>query len=184
MPEQELTTAALRGSYRDLLRDAEGRVIWERPVQKNAIVVDCRRLLAAFVGGTTPALGIQGLWVGAGDPNWDVAPLPAQPTDTRLTDQNPWFLSRTDPDFKIDFLDPSTGAVISTPTHRLQIAAKIGPGKPPWQPGGDHPAGPTLREFGLVGKLGNNLVLINAVRHAAIAKDPLSTLERTIWLTF
>jgi hypothetical protein len=42
----------------------------------------------------------------------------------------------------------------------------------------------TLREFGLVGKLGGSTVLINEVRHAAIVKDPESTLVRTIQLVF
>jgi hypothetical protein len=35
-----------------------------------------------------------------------------------------------------------------------------------------------------VGRLNSTDVMINHVRHVAIAKDPTSTLERTIWLVF
>jgi len=41
-----------------------------------------------------------------------------------------------------------------------------------------------LREFGLIASLDGVPVLINYRTHPAIAKDPVSTLERTIWLVF
>jgi hypothetical protein len=43
---------------------------------------------------------------------------------------------------------------------------------------------PTLREFGLVATLNGSEVLLNYRTHPAIAKDPVSTLDRTIWLVF
>ena len=111
--------------------------------------------------------------------------MTASPSDTQLTDPNYYSLPRTDPDFTIDFLDPTTSAVVPTATNKLQIVAKFGPNKPNWPdlPGGTHPTG-TMREFGLYGQIEGSQILINHVRHPAIAKDPQSTLERTIWLIF
>jgi hypothetical protein len=53
---------------------------------------------------------------------------------------------------------------------------------PPW-PDANHPTS-TLREFGLVASLGGSDVLVNYRIHTAIAKDPTSSLVRTIWLVF
>jgi len=190
----ENATGELRGMYRDVIRDPSGRVTWDSDWKKNAIVVDCRRLLAAFVRsgpagppvGPPPvggyAQGILGIRVGAGNDAWDNTTMSASPSDTALTDVNYYSLQRNDPDFAIDFLDPATSAVVPVATNKLQIVAKFGPNKPSW-PDGAHPTG-TLREFGLYGAIEGNQVLINYVRHPAIAKDPLSTLERTIWLIF
>jgi hypothetical protein len=193
MPVPEIVTGELRGMYRDVVRDARGRVSWDSEWRKNSIVVDCRRLLAAFVrsgpggppSGTPPnpfAQGILGIRVGAGNPAWDNTTISSSPSDTALTDTNYFTLPRTDPDFSIDFIDPTTSAIVPTATNKLQIVAKFGPNKPTW-PDGLHPTG-TLREFGLVGAIEGTQVLINYVRHPAIAKDPQSTLERTIWLIF
>jgi hypothetical protein len=67
MPNAENVTVNLHGMYRDVLRDARRRIMWESGWHKNAIVTDCRRLLAGFMrGAPTGALGIQGLQVGAG----------------------------------------------------------------------------------------------------------------------
>jgi hypothetical protein len=193
--QPEIITGELRGMYRDVLRDQSGRVVWDSQWNKNAIVVDCRKLLAAFIrsgpAGPPPssppanpyAQGILGIRVGAGSDSWDNTTTTASPSDTALTDTNYYTLSRTDPDFKIDFLDTNTSAVVSTATTKLQIVAKFGPNKPNWPDGGPHPTG-TLREFGLYGQIEGTQVLINYVRHPAIAKDPQSTLERTIWLNF
>jgi hypothetical protein len=199
MNEQPRLTSQLHGMYRDVLRAPSGRVLFDSEWKKNAIVVDCHRLLAAFVRGgaagqapptNAPAFGIQGILLGAGLDSWDNTTASAQPTDATLTDPNPFFFPRTDPNFKIDFLDTTTNAVVGNATTKLQIVATLGPNTPNWPDGGPHPTG-TMREFGLVGKidgypgaLPNNQVLINYVKHPAIAKDPGSTLERTIWLTF
>lgn len=184
MLKQETATMGLQGSYRDVLVDAAGQVAWDRGWRKNTIVIDCRRLLAGFVRGEKDTLGIQGLRVGAGDPAWDgqVPPAPSA-ADTKLVDPSPYLVQAKD--LKFDYIDPETGHVSTTVTNRLQIVATLGPRQPDWpeKPTPIHPA-PTLREFGLVGQLGGATVLLNAVRHVAVIKDPLSTLVRTIQLVF
>jgi hypothetical protein len=166
------------GRYRDILRDARGDVIWDRGWSSNAILVDCRRLLATFMSGGG-ALGIQGLAVGAGQAAWDAAPPgPPAGTEVALVDPNPFTVPTASLAFT--FLNGNVPSV--TPTNRLQIVATLGPNVPPW-PDANHAAG-NLREFGLVAQLGGSPVLVNMVRHPVIAKDPLSTLERTIWLVF
>jgi hypothetical protein len=184
MPQAEAVTNNLYGMYRDVLRDAEGCVIWDGGWRKNTIVASCRQLLAAFMRGgavTPPTLGIQGLQIGMGQPAWDSGPLPApDPGRTALVDPHRFTVDLSH--IKIDYLDG--GTVTANPTNKLQIVATLGANIPSW-PDVNHTTG-TLREFGLVGQLGGALTptLINYVAHPAIAKDPLSTLERTIWLTF
>jgi hypothetical protein len=183
MSKIEVMTSNVHGMYRDVLRDAAGCVQWDGGWQKNAIVFDCRRLLASFMRGAPPeTLGIQGLQVGAGEAAWDQLAGPLSPTaeDTALLDPHPFTVQRTD--LQIDFLARATDSVSNDPTNRLQIVATLGPGMPPW-PDPDHTTS-TLREFGLVGKMNGATVLINYVRHVAIVKDPTSKLERTIWLVF
>jgi hypothetical protein len=187
MLNEETPTTGLQGSYRDELRDPAGQILWDSGWRKNQIVIDCRRLLAGFMRGQANTLGIQGLQVGAGDPAWDAGlPPPPPATDARLVDGAPFTVPFAQ--LKFDYLDPNTGAVsisgtgVPIPTNRLQIVATLGPGAPNW-PNAAH-ATSTLREFGLVGQLGGATVLINAVRHVAIPKDPVSTLVRTIQLVF
>jgi hypothetical protein len=174
----ESPTTELCGMYRDRVLAPDGKILFDRGWTKNAIVVDCRRLLASFMGGTS-ALGIQGLAVGSGDFTWDGGGPPAPtPAQTALVDPAPFIVPAVD--LAIDFID--SGAVTATPTNRLQIVASLGPGDPPW-PDGGHPAA-SLREFGLVGELDGSPALINYVTHPVIHKDPSSTVERTIWLVF
>ena len=183
MPTINYVTEGLYGMYHDILRDQEGRVIWDRGWRRNTIVVNCRRLLAVFMRRAPAAVGISGLLVGAGLPSWDVPPGPPvpNPNQTALVDPNRFSFALAPA--QISFLDPATGAVSTTPTSKIQIVATLGPGVPPW-PDANH-ATITLREFGLFGQLGADPVsLINYVTHPAIVKDPTSTLERTIWLVF
>jgi hypothetical protein len=174
----ETLIPTIQGHYRDILRDARGRVQWDRGWARNAILVDCRRLLAAFMRGAG-AVGIQGLAVGAGLAAWDAAP-PAPPAgnEIALVDPNPF----TVPPAALAFTYLNGNVPSAAPTNRLQIVATLGPNVPAW-PDANHAAG-NLREFGLVAQLGGAPVLVNMVRHPVIAKDPLSTLERTIWLVF
>jgi hypothetical protein len=184
MATSEILT--LEGMYHDVLRDPRGGVIWDRGWRKNAIVVNCRRLLASFLAerrfpddDTRAALGISGLSLGAGLETWDQTPPAApDPSRTGLVDQVPFVLDRDD--LQIDFLDG--GNVTTTPTNRLQIFARLGQNKPSW-PNASHLTS-SLREFGLVGSLDGQPVLLNYVIHPVITKDPFSTLERTIWLVF
>jgi len=176
----ESVASELKGLYRDVLRDARGGVVRDSGWHPNVIVADCRRLLAAFLHGSpATALGIQGLQVGAGLPAWDLTGTPApDPSQTVLVDPQPFTVPLAS--LKMDFLQGAT--VTTTPTNRLQIVATLGPNMPPW-PDATHSSS-TLREFGLVGQLNGQPVLLNCVRHPAITKDPFSSLDRTIWLVF
>lgn len=179
MPMSEEAAGGLQGIYHDVLRDPDGRVIWDRGWKRNAIVKNCRQLLAGFMGGTHQSLGIQGLRVGQGIEAWDLgAPPTPTPTQTALVDANPFLVPRGS--LQIDFLD--NGVVTNTPTNQLQIVATLSANQPTWPD--DHHATGNLREFGLVGKLNGNETLINYVTHPVIVKDSASTLTRTIWLTF
>lgn len=186
MPNSEIITMHLYGRYHDVLRDPQGRVIWDRGWQKNTIVIDCRRLLAGFMHGDSQTLGIQGLEVGMGLPAWDQPPgLPAPNTmQVALVDPNPYTVPMSA--IKINYFDSNTGNVSATPTNSLQVVATLGPNMPPWPEAGPNPAHPTatLREFGLIGQLDGATVLINYVAHAALVKSSASTLERTIRLVF
>lgn len=169
----------LYGRWRDEVRDVAGQTVYRGPVRSNAIVLDCRRMLSAFMAGSA-ALGIQGMLFGAGDPAWDgSAPPAASAGQTALVDPNPFLLPAAD--LQIDFVD-DVGTVSATPTNRLQIVASLGAGLPPW-PDANHVAG-SLREFGLVGELAGTPTLINYVTHPVINKDAASTLERSLWLVF
>jgi hypothetical protein len=183
MSNEETITTALQGSYRDVLRDATGRVTWDSGWHKNKIVTSGRCLLAGMMCAQAGILmGIQGLQIGAGNAAWDagVAPAPDD-TDTALVDPNPFTVRAASLAFS--YLDAQTGVVSVAPTRRLQIVATLGPNVPSW-PDANHTVG-TLREFGLVVQLGPvGTVLFNEVRHVAIPKDPVSTLVRTIQLVF
>ena len=180
-------TTELRGMYRDVLRDPAGRVTWDSGWNKNTIVADCRRLLAALMKGAPNTLGIQGLQVGSGSDTWDQAgTMPvASPSTTKLVDPKPFTVNPAVPGatFQLAYLLPNSSTPTSDPTNRLQIVATLGPNVPPWPKPVEHPSS-TLREFGLVATLNNAPALVNYVIHPAIPKDPASTLERTIWLIF
>ena len=178
MPRAERATPHLCGMYRDVWRAPDGTVLRDAGWRKNAIVGDCRRLLASLLGGA-PAMGIQGLAVGAGLAAWDAGGTPpASPAQTALEDPSPFLVPVGD--LTIDFID--AGVVSAVPTNRLQIVASLGAGEPPW-PDGNHVSS-SLREFGLVAELDGSPALVNYVTHPVIHKDPTSTLERTIWLVF
>ncbi len=180
MPSDHPTALPLSGFFRDTLLDPDGVPLLETPWQKNVIVDDCRRLLASFMHNAPPTVGVKGLYVGAGHDAWDVTPPAAPvPGTTALVDSHPFLVPPGS--LAIDFLD-ATSTVTATPTNRIQIVATLAPGVPSW-PDGNH-ATSTLREFGLVASLGGTDVLVNYRIHTAIAKDPTSTLVRTIWLTF
>ncbi len=176
MPNSEMVTTNLYGMYRDVLRDAQGRLIWDRGWQRNTIVTDCRRLLASLVRQEPEAAGIQGLQFGEGLSSWDeTGPPPANSSQWKLEK----LVHTLDWDvLEFKYLDRNGDPDPSTdPTNRLQIKAELGENVP-------SDKAITLREFGLVGKLGDQALLMNYVTHLAIVKDPSSTLQRTIWLVF
>jgi hypothetical protein len=183
MTELEQPATGLEGHYRDVLRGPDGRVVWDRGWKKNTIVGDCRILLASFMRGNPSTTGVIGLQVGAGLAAWDLSGPPAgTPGQVALVDPFPATVPPAN--IQLDFLNG--GAVVLTPTSRIQVRATFGPsvppGVPPW-PDANHPTA-NLREFGLVATLGGTTVLVNYVTHPVIALDPASTLERTIWLQF
>jgi hypothetical protein len=174
-------TVSLKGMYHDVLRNPRGEVIWDRGWVNNTIVVDCRRVLASFMAGGPTALGIEGLQLGAGLEQWDETPPGlSDPNRTSLVDGDPWTVPKAE--LKFDFLDG--GTVTTEPTNRLQIFARLGRHVPDWGVMGTSHITSSLREFGLVGRLNGEVVLLNYVVHPVITKDPESTLERTIWLVF
>jgi hypothetical protein len=177
-------TVSLKGMYHDILRNPRGEVIWDRGWVNNTIVVNCRRVLASFMAGNPLAIGIVGLRLGAGLEQWDVTPPgPSEPNRTALVDGEPYTVAKGD--LKLDFLEGGipTGDP-AVPTNRLQIFARLGPHIPDWGVTGTSHLTSSLREFGLVGSLNGEVVLLNYVVHPVITKDPESTLERTIWLVF
>jgi hypothetical protein len=176
-PQHE-APAGLHGSYRDVVRDGDGRLIWDSGRHANVVVADCRRLLSGFMHGSpTTASGITALQVGAGNPAWDQPPgaPPPSSAQAKLVDPSPFPVPRAN--LQVDYLAGATP--LATPTDRLQIVASLGPSIPGW------PAAiRTLREFGLVARLDGTEVLVDYVIHPAIVMDPSSVLERTIWLVF
>lgn len=183
MTTPEPVAAGFSGKFHDVLRAADGRVVWDRGWQKNVIVADARRLLATFLHGTAPAaVGIKGVRVGTGLPQWDSPPGTPAPSPNQTALVTPIYtmeVGATLPagsELRIEYLEQASDNTTTTPTNRLQIYARFGPNIPPAG------APVTLREFGLVGSLSGSDVLINYRTHQAIAKDPTSTLERTIWL--
>ena len=167
--------AGFHGMFHDVLRDAGGAVVWDRGWQKNVIVTDARRLLAGFLhGAPTTADPIQGLRVGTGLATWDSPPGPPTPAASQAALVTPVHTLPVGPNLRIEYLD-NAGNTTATITNRLQIFATFGANVPATTP-------VTLREFGLVARLGGTDVLVNYRTHQAIAKDPASTLERTIWL--
>jgi hypothetical protein len=170
----------LSGRYHDVLRDPTGRVVWDHGWRSNAIVGDCRRLLAAFLRGAPASTGLVGLQIGAGRSEWDALGTPAAtPAQTALVDPHPFTVPAAD--LQLHFLDVDT--VVSRPSTRLQVHADLGPNVPDWPDGASHQLA-NLREFGLVAELDGEQILVNYVTHPVIAKDRDSTLQRTIWLTF
>lgn len=170
----------LTGYYRDVLTGADGRPTFDSGQQKNLIVANCRILLASFMRGSPPALGIQALRVGIGLALWDTTPQPPDVSQTALVDPN--YYAMLAPQLQFSYLNALNGAPVPGPTNIVQIRATFGPGIPSW-PDVNHPTS-TLREFALFGKLNNVDWMINSVRHPAIVKDPASTLTRTLWLVF
>lgn len=170
----------IEGHYRDVLTDPDGDVVCDRGTRKNLIVLGFRVLIACFVRGAPPALGVQSLRVGIGLAAWDALPDPPVVTQTALVDPSPYVVQAADLQFA--WVDSVNGVVVPGPTNILQIRAVLGPGAPSW-PDADHPTS-TLREFALFGQLDGNPWMLNSVRHPAIVKDPASTLTRTLWLVF
>lgn len=172
------------GKYHDRIITRQGQMKdfgWS----SNIIVDRCRYLLASFMknertnGNQLKAVGIRLLVLGRGEENWDTQPPPQPlPTIQQLIDPDPITIDINP--LQIIYLDVDGNQTIG-PTHRIQITVTLEPGVPPIE--GDEIAYP-LREFGLLGRFGNEDFLINYVRHPVIHKQEDETLNRTIRLVF
>ncbi len=170
---------SIKGIYRDLLKEANGQVLYDSGWVPNTIVERCRILLAGFMKNE-PSNGIQFLAVGRGLNAWDISGAPAPDTKT-TTD----LVTRFEPTIAVAelglvYLDEGANAV-GGPTNRLQVTATLPPGYPvPISPLSTYP----LREFGLFGRFGGIDFMINSIRHPVIHKDAAATLIRVIQLHF
>lgn len=169
---------ALRGIYRDVIKEPDRGVVFDSGWNNNTIVDRCRMLLAGFMRSDASS-GIKHLAVGQGAEAWDDSGIP--PTDPAatiaLTDQ-----AADTPITTLDFtyLDDSDNPV-SGPTQRLQVSATLDPGYPaPVGGGATYP----LREFGLFGTFDSTDFMINCIRHPVIHKGPTATLIRVVRLHF
>lgn len=188
---------AVKGLYRDVLENADGRVLYDSGWVPNTIVAGCHILLAGLIKNDPSVRGIQYLAVGRGEEDWDqprTHEIEDQPgthetesTATDLIAQYEPTISVTDQDnqdkCKIDltYLDENDKAT-DKPTNCLQLTAYLKPGypAPDAAPLSTYP----LREFGLFGEIKGTSCMINNVRHSVIHKDKSSTLVRTIRLYF
>lgn len=170
----------IKGIYRDRLLDADGRLLFDSEWKSNLIVANCRVLLAAFMRGDARAHGIRSLQVGSGDPAWDTTPAPAPPAGTTALVST--LLEIPAADLTLQYLNESD-AVVADPTNRIQIIAKLGPGKPAT-------GSFQLREFGLFGAMDSPALnpplpfMIDYIRHPLIEKSSSVTLERRVRLSF
>lgn len=176
MPSMDQHRRGPIGRYRDRLVQA-GHSPLDFGWTHNLIVERCRVLLAALVKGD-PGGGIQEIHIGRGEAAWDEdGPPPAAADTEALVDANPVVIPIA-PD-AITFLD-ATGASAETPSPHLEVTVELGAGVPAPDPGGTFP----LREFGLFSQLGDEIAMIDYVRHPVIHKGPDDTLTRTIRLHF
>jgi hypothetical protein len=169
---------AINGRYQDVLRNAQGRLLWQSGWRSNRILNNCSRLLAALMKGEA---GIQGLryWaVGQGERRWDATLPNPQLASTQLTSELVRLPLSAE---QITYID-SQNAPSATPTNRLQVTVDIDGStlvSSGFQP---------LREFGLFGgdatETANSGLMINQVIHPRIDIAPDMTLSRTLHLTF
>jgi hypothetical protein len=175
----EIIRSPIKGMYRDVLKGPDGRLIYDSGWVSNTIVNGCHVLLAEFMKNTrqadkTPSAGgIRCLIVGQGKKEWDTAGTPAPDgSENCLLDP---YRKPLEP-LEFAYLDDLDEEVLS-PTDRLQITARLGPGFP------DGSACP-LREFGLFASLDGRDWMVNLIRHPLILKEAEMTLVRVVRLYF
>lgn len=175
-----MESIALRGIYRDILKEPERGLIYDSGWRRNTIVDRCRMLLAGFMRSDGSS-GIQYLAVGQGDETWDDSGIPQTDPATTIALTNQAVdapIGVADLDFT--YLDESDNPVAG-PTQRLQVSATLNPGYPaPLGAGTTYP----LREFGLFGSFDATDYMVNCIRHPVIHKGPTATLIRVVRLHF
>jgi hypothetical protein len=142
------------------------------------IVLQGRKLLAAFMKNEATAHGIRSLKVGRGLDSWDTTPPPV-PDPAVVTDLVNTTFTIPVANLIIQYLDASDAPTV-TPTNRIQITSTLGHGQP--TPATDPPS--KLREFGLFGELNGTPFIIDYIRHPLIEKEGSVTLERKVRLIF
>lgn len=166
----------IRGRYRDVLTDSQGRVRWDSGWRPNLVVHQCNLLLAALMKRHRGVRGILYWAVGEGESDWDALCHSPRPDDTRLVAE----IARQalTPD-QIVYLDDAL-APTETPTSRLEITAEFS--------GDDVSAPQSLREFGLFGgdatAAADSGFMVNHVIHPRIDLSPGDTLSRSLRLMF
>lgn len=168
----------IKGSYRDVVTNSQGRRRWGSGWQANLIVNQCNLLLSILMKRQAGIKGILYCAIGEGEEAWDTnRPIPLLP-DTQLTSEvyrEP--ISRD----KMVYLDED-GQPTDVPTNILDISVKFR--------GKDIVSNGTqpVREFGLFGgdatDKANSGYLINRVTHGRYDLTPLLTINRKIHLTF
>jgi hypothetical protein len=166
---------AVKGIYRDRLFRC-GELEHDSGWTKNLIVRRCRVLLAAFLHNDA-AVGLHSLQVGRGDAAWDTTPPPAADPNAMAALVDPAPFEILVASLGLEYLDAAE-AVVAGPTSTVQITATLGPGQPTPASAPPFP----LREFGLFGRIGAELFMIDYIRHPLIEKDGNVTLERRVRL--
>ena len=162
----------MRGIYRDVVDDPEGRRLHDTGWASNTIVRSAWPLLAALLRGEEKLGGLRFWAVGAGDPAWDAAPVAASPETKKLHAEIERLKVPTE---AISYLD-TQGTPTQTPTPRLEVSLTFSWG-----------TALVLREFALVGgdaeeKPGTGY-LVNYVVHRRIDLPKSSKLTRKLRLT-
>lgn len=168
----------LQGYYRDQVRNAKHRLIWDGGWRANRVVQSCNGLLAALMKGEAGFSGILFWAVGEGASSWDRLMPSPKAEDDRLTQEivrKP--LSAED----IHYLDEAN-QMVEGPTARLQIGATF----TLEDLGGEGIR--SLREFGLFGgdatAAADSGWMIDYVIHPRIQVSAGMTLTRNLYLTF
>lgn len=162
----------MRGIYRDIVDDPEGRRLHDSGWASNTIVRSAWPLLAALLRGEEKLGGLRFWALGAGDPAWDDAPVTASPEARTLhAEIERWKV----PAEAISYLDPQ-GKPSKEPAPRLEISLAFSWG-----------TALVLRELALVGGDADETpgtgYLINYVIHRRIDVPKGSKLTRRLRLT-
>jgi hypothetical protein len=170
-------TTAMKGRYRDELRNPEGRLIWQSGWLSNRILHNCSRLLAALLKGEANTQGLLYWAIGEGERGWDGRMPNPQPANTRLTCE----VHRLPLAGQVIYIDDQNEPSMEV-TNRLEVTITIDGDtlvSSGFQP---------LREFGLFGcdatMVANSGLMINQVIHPRIDVAPGMRLLRTLHLTF
>jgi hypothetical protein len=163
------------GQYRDRLLGPDGEPAWVRPWERNLIVDELRKLLAALVKGDPQGVPVRYWAVGSGDAGWDAGGLPSEAARRSRTQLFTETARKQIPAGQVTFVG-------GTFTNQLEITMQFTTA--------DIPGGPatwSLREFGVFAggstAAGSGLLLNHRI-HPRIDMQPGFTLERTLRLTF